>query len=137
MDIKVKLETLTGFMVGPESLTFQVLKKENKEMAQDLDEWQYVSLCDYRNITYDFRVKSRQECLDFIIGVSEAAMAINKKFFGLTNRKLLASIFTRNKLKKIAAKRKLTVHQMVMIACFDSIGKLYPEDSTKDKRIKY
>ena len=43
-------------MIGPESVTFQALKKENKEVAQDLDEWQYVSLCDNQNITYDFKV---------------------------------------------------------------------------------
>ena len=59
LDIKVKLETLTGFMIGPESLTFQSLKKKNKEMARDLDEWKYVSLCDFQNITYDFKITSR------------------------------------------------------------------------------
>ena len=119
--IKVRLATLTGFLIGPESLTFQAIKKENKEMAHDLDEWKYVSLCDYQNITYDFKVNVREECLDFIIATSQVAMGISEKFFGLTNRKMLKSYFTRSKLRKIAARRRLTVHQMIMVACYDSV----------------
>ena len=70
IDIKVRLDTLTGFLIGPESLTFQAIKKGNKEVAHDLDEWKYVSLCDRQNITYDFKVDDREECLDFIIATS-------------------------------------------------------------------
>lgn len=132
--IKVKLDTLTGFLIGPESHTFQAIKKENEEVAHDLDEWKYVSLCDRKHVTYDFKVSVREECLDFIIATSQAAIDISEKFFGLTNRKLLKSYFTRSKLRKVAARRKLTVHQMIMVACYDSVTQLFPEETFSDKK---
>ena len=137
IDLTVKLSTLTGFVIGPESLTFQALKKKDKKIANDLDEWQYVSLVDDQNISYDFKIKTRKESIDFIIAISHAAMMINQNFFGITNRKLVSSYFIRSKLRKIAARRKMTVHQMIMVACYDSCAQLYPENDVAEKKEKY
>ena len=75
-----------------------------------MDEWQYITLCDYQNFTYDFKIEDREEAISLIIAVSQAAKLSNETFFGMTNRKLIASYFTRAKLRRIAGRRKLTVH---------------------------
>ena len=59
VNIKVSLDSLSGFLIGPQSVTFEALKEENPSIIEDLDEWKYVSLCSHDRMTYDFVIKSR------------------------------------------------------------------------------
>ena len=135
--ISVKLASLSGFLLGPQSLQFRMLRQSNKEVLDDYDEWKFVSVVDQSSITYDFVIPSREECLKFIIGISHATAAVNRNFFGITNRRLLASQFTRMKLQRIARDRDLSVGQLMMVACFDTVNQIFPEETLDEIKIKY
>ena len=77
--------------MGPESLMFSIIRQNNKELLDDYDDWKYISLCDKNGITFDFVIPSRSDCIRFIIAISNAAGAVNKKFFGVTNHRFIAS----------------------------------------------
>ena len=71
-------------------------------MEQDLNEWQFLSLITFSGITYDFRFKTRRDCCDFIITISEIGFKMSSQFFGFTNQKLVLVNMTRIKCHKIA-----------------------------------
>ena len=78
-------------------------------MAKDFDEWKYISVCNNQSITFDFIIPSRPDCIKFIVALSQAATSVNKRFYGITNHRMISSIFLRLKLRRIANERNLTV----------------------------
>ena len=72
--------------------------RSDVELASDFDIWKYISLTDKDNISLDFIIPNKDHCLKFIIGLSHATMSINTEMFGITNHKLIRSLFVKLKL---------------------------------------
>lgn len=96
-------------MLGPSSQTFKQVKKEFPEVEEDEDEWKYVTLFTKDNITYDFRIRLRNDVINFIIAVSNSAMGLNPDYFGFTSKETISMIMIKQKLKRIAANKGITV----------------------------
>ena len=137
IDIKVNLSTISGFMFGPKSVTFNQIKKTYTEIDADVEEWKYISIFSNDNVSYDFRIRNREQAIDFIVALSDAAINLNPNFFGFTNRKLISWIMIRQKLNKMASLKDLTLHQLFLQAIYKTASEKMPESTMLEKKEKF
>ena len=59
-------------------------------------------------MTYDFKIKIREDVIKFIIALSAATPKHNQNYFGFTNREFILRFMIHNKLNKICDMKGLT-----------------------------
>ena len=126
-------------MFGPQSQTFNQIKKTYTEIDHDVETWQYISIFSNDNVTYDFKIEDRTKAKQFVVALSDAAKNMNPKFFGITNMKLIGHIMARQKIEKIASKKGFSLHQLFIWVLFKTASDdtFLPESTMVDKKVKF
>ena len=75
LDKKVSLNTIEGFMIGPNSMTFKRLLQTHQNLNQKLEQWQYISLITSKQQTLSHMLTSIIE-IDTFTGITRAYAAL-------------------------------------------------------------
>ena len=113
------------------------MKKTYTEIEEDVEEWKYISIFTNENVTYDFRIRERNDVINFIVALSDSTLSLNSKFFGFTNRTLISQIMIRQKLNKIADLKGRSLHQLCAQALFKTASEEFVERTIVEKKEKF
>eukprot|EP00347_Sterkiella_histriomuscorum_P006301 403353291 len=78
-DMKVKLKNINGIVLGPQSITYQILIKKHKLSQLTENFWTYMSIVTDER-TYDIQFDTRVELVNFYIGMNHCINKIKPNF---------------------------------------------------------
>ena len=100
-DMKVKIKNINGIVLGPQSITYQILIKKHKLNQLTENFWAYMSIVTDER-TYDIQFDTKVELVNFYIGMNHCIHKIKPNFPKIVCRRFLRIHLTRMKLQHIA-----------------------------------
>ncbi|CDW73975.1 UNKNOWN [Stylonychia lemnae] len=135
ISMNIKIKNITGILLGPQTITYQILIKKGRLQRITERYWSFLSIVSAER-TYDIQFEKKDELINFYIAINELVSRSNPQFDKIVDRRFLRIHLTRMKLEHIAEMQGLSMIQLFKKSLYIK-GLSLPEITVNDRKYKF